>query len=751
MEYHASLIGKNGKEYAVGIVTGGDNTAEKELTLLSGGIVIEYASESNVFRAVRGSGATISIYTDVMPTDIWTGTPMGTPVLITEDGEPLWCGYATPNTYSQNYSPGKEQLDIECRDLISTLQDIRYTRNDRGYDTIEGYLNRAIAAASNGIFDIKIKYIAPFSNVALSQLAIMDANWFDESGEPEMWSRVVEYILQWCGLTLIQWRDTIVVQDIRQFRNASVSYIAQEQSGGEFSKMTETRQLLALDNYTVNAMPKYSLSDVYQRVKIKVSMYNDTSVLPNWWDDDASLIESHSNYVRDYRKKDYYENTGFYMHPKVTQFCYDRVTSAPAANPEYTWMGLTMSSGGFIAKHFSYGRSNTGGRDPFGSGTTNRNPIPTKQDMKNYILIMKNEVNMSIDSSSRDPYNTGAVNTSTEQGPNNTTYEALPMLTLSDDAYRAFGGDLYLVVSGDAMYSCDPYPMLNADRSHKIEDKTIAGIIETDIPATQGEMYIDMKIRVGDKYASHSIDGMGTATNWDTNSNNRVRCYLVRDNKEIASDATEGEWYEQLLKIRNNVTWEMGLDIEGLALSIGADSSLSGKLEITLLGIHTPVATKGKAKAYVSSMWLQNLNVGIYRRRGVEAYTALDNDVTYSNIINDNNAKEFSDLTLHVATDLGRSFARAAVLNVSSGSISYQGKVTSSVTGESAEAERHLVAAMVEQYKHPRRILSGMWRGVVANPTIGVSSDAMGGNWIINGAKIDVDNTTSELELTELI
>ena len=108
-----------------------------------GGALVKFAAEDAVtidcerddyFTHIIKKSATIRLVTRIYLGDyLWAANQKSVIVNILRNGKCVFAGYVTPNTYTQDYVEEWTTLDVNCRDLLSTLEDTNLVDKDR-YD-----------------------------------------------------------------------------------------------------------------------------------------------------------------------------------------------------------------------------------------------------------------------------------------------------------------------------------------------------------------------------------------------------------------------------------------------------------------------------------------------------------------------------------------------------------------------------------------------------------------------------------------
>lgn len=108
-----------------------------------GGALVKFAAEDAVtidcdrddyFTHIIKKSATIRLVTRIYLGDyLWAANQKSVIVNILRNGKCVFAGYVTPNTYTQDYVGEWTQLEVNCRDLLSTLEDTNLVGKDK-YD-----------------------------------------------------------------------------------------------------------------------------------------------------------------------------------------------------------------------------------------------------------------------------------------------------------------------------------------------------------------------------------------------------------------------------------------------------------------------------------------------------------------------------------------------------------------------------------------------------------------------------------------
>ena len=163
----------------------------EEIKLLSDAITIEYSAES-LFEPLKTSRASISILTEDLMTDLYSGGLFGTAIKILKNNSLFWTGYATPCIYQQSYVGKWDVLTLECVDSVSQLQNIDYTNATNDDSGIASFFNVIAHCLTqvDPLHAVTKLYVDNSITLGNSQpifdaLHIKERNFYDEKNEPE--------------------------------------------------------------------------------------------------------------------------------------------------------------------------------------------------------------------------------------------------------------------------------------------------------------------------------------------------------------------------------------------------------------------------------------------------------------------------------------------------------------------------------------------------------------------------------------
>ena len=317
----------NGQLYKVVIITDFanlniNNIKDKhELTLSGQPFVVEYANdEENIYKPYKCSTATVSFYQRKFNLDFQTssGNSIFVQLLKLKDGyngeiESLlsngftveWCGFATPNTYSQSYELEEDLFQLECQDGLSVLQYYKYERTGAG---IVSFLD-IILKWAKFLRCYKTIYISDAVYVPLVQqrniieaVNIKEQNFFDEDGEADDMLSVLENMFRYLSLSCVPFQDKLYILNYDAIRNGYYAYDVWRWSDeaytfiyqdGEFKNEKEKVELkdertIYKEDFASNGTT-LSMVGTYNNLKVKCDVYPLGDSMPDINDKDNTI------------------------------------------------------------------------------------------------------------------------------------------------------------------------------------------------------------------------------------------------------------------------------------------------------------------------------------------------------------------------------------------------------------------------------------------------------------------------------
>lgn len=266
------------------------------------------SGDDTIYKAMKGTGATVQVVTEDYMFDIYSPTAQGTRVELSLGGAIVeWVGYATPNLYDMSYQ-AIDTIELECIDGISTLQYAKYTpvgesKAVRSFREIVDHILQQCHCYNNF-------YVPRNTNVPGDAGAIMDKlyvsenNFYDKKSDEKKtdadtaWTcqEVLEQIALFlgCSVTANGLGVYFVDYDSVKAGNGTETWYRYTIGSSEApTSATTTGQLVQIEkglHYDDSA--SLSLGDVFNKIKVKCKLNDYDDVLPDFFDGAANITKT---------------------------------------------------------------------------------------------------------------------------------------------------------------------------------------------------------------------------------------------------------------------------------------------------------------------------------------------------------------------------------------------------------------------------------------------------------------------------
>lgn len=285
-QYIGEFTNINDVSYKVEITTEKNNTIHN-ITLGENPFETEMNSEEkNIYSPIKGSGATIEIVVDEYIFDLYSESPTGSKVKITDvtNNEIVWVGYITPQMFSQSFQLGLNTISVEAIDCISVLENMNYESANKEILTFEQILIKILSKV-----DVQNMYVS--NNVQLNsstgtetildKLFISEMNFFDKKEDDEndsdvCWNcyDVISEICQFLGYVAVMVGQDLYLLDYDAINNGNAQYWKynlKNTSSPTLQTITHTHKIIGTDHADSDA--NVSLDEIYNKVSVKADTF----------------------------------------------------------------------------------------------------------------------------------------------------------------------------------------------------------------------------------------------------------------------------------------------------------------------------------------------------------------------------------------------------------------------------------------------------------------------------------------------
>lgn len=745
MKYYSDFKDINDNAIRVEIYTT-DSAEPVSLLLAADAVNIEYTSD-NIYKPLKQSCCTINVLTKDVLTDLYTGQLDNVKVKILRNGKLFWFGYLTPNVYSSEFSDDYDLLSLEFIDTIAQLENTKFTKSE---NTINSFLNVICGILDMIDADKAINQIYLHSSLAidsssdlLNKLFIQERNFYDEEGEAETNKEVMEDIISYLGMTLIQFEDKYLILDYQALQNNNYDFTVYDRTAGTATDVTLQSDIRNLKEIGVaEANASISLDDVFN----KVSVIANTNQID---DTVADMTDELTNQNTDPDK--YYEttidgtvyvsayfNSSIFTTTKPRTFGYDTPLYPEEITPDIL---DSLIWGCFFQKNDSYKTGEIKSTINWQDALTMVAPssvqlfssVSTLGYTKDYVIFKNGYFILNFDYMyNSSPFFTNT-SMNTESRYENSKYSSgyentkFPCRLMIGDYY--WNGEEWLSYTKDYL----PVKEMWEGCSWKISSE------------------------YGVKHYYYTWQGVETEVSEEEYNKMMLkdRFYLVHENKE--GDTIFNSWK----KLTNNVSYKQNLvDAEdGVLITLPTDKVLYGKMT---LDIYSPMELGGyacyrtdkpKEHSYVRYCHLKDLAFTYtYNKKYKNIFSEeeYDPDILYSNVIDDANVNEMDDITLKVNTYSTNATSYSYVLKQTGEGYDYVDSLTNKHYGSDKKMEESIIQKYVDHYHKPRFIYTNTLNDKDIKPYTIIHEDAINKDLVVDSVSYNLANNTATVTTTEL-
>lgn len=280
----------------------------KELLLAKNGINITYNNDNNIFKTLMQSNCSITFLTNNILDYLYTSTKNDVICKIYKNNNLNYFGVLTNNVYNSDYETDFDELTVEFVDIIAALDNYKYERtNDKivsFYTVITNILN--YVDTDKVINNIYVQQNYKFNNLTdlLKNLYIQQRNFADEKDEDVNAKDVLLHIIQYLNMSLIQYNDSIYILDYTNLNNSNYTLYNRTSntvSTVQLSATTKTLQEIGI----YSSSGTISMTDTYNTINVIANTLTIDDSIPALFDEDTLTNQnSESNKYYEYEVDD---------------------------------------------------------------------------------------------------------------------------------------------------------------------------------------------------------------------------------------------------------------------------------------------------------------------------------------------------------------------------------------------------------------------------------------------------------------
>lgn len=754
LAYYSNFKSRSNNHYRIEIYTKATAGTAKELLLSANPFTAEWEADS-VYKPLKMSNAVCSILTKELLIDLYTGEAQGVEVrlhnLTTDTLE--WFGYVTPNLYSSDYITPLDSVDIEAIDSIACLENIKYSymgekADFRSFLSIILYILDKADPRKN----VNKLYVHDCNRVTsastsciMDDLYIHERNFFDEDNEPMTCKDALSSLVEYLGMTLIQWKDAYYIVDYDYLQNDYVNFFMCLRATSNVSLLTlPLTRLNVRDIGVASSNGSISLDNVYNKVSIVASTNAVGELCPELFSDED--LKNQNEDVNKYYSKTINETVFLFAYFKSKE---NWIVDCWNVDHEITDENVDeILSGAFFQKNCSY--------------STNE-AEPSALDWNAYLTMKRTSIPLYLGELSgwikNDPF-------FTLNKKENALFVGgyliidlnykLSQSNLADDGFvssdAAYYDGQYSAGFTDTKFAC---LLKIGDYYYTGDEWRLYSEYLNNIDFYRERTYIVAIDGVNNYYILAS-DGSKIYISYEEYEKRNLedKFWLVHKNK--ANDKIFDTWYS----LTNQVSYKYNLSnaSDGVLIKL-PDFCLYGEMTFELC----PHSTLGSTQSYRTDMpqdyttchycHIKDLSVKyantkyIYDVFGSELEDI--EDIVYSNVINDNYITETEDIELLVNSYSKGILSYSNVATKKGGKFDYLKSVYNRIAGGEYLPEQILIDKLYRHHKTPKFIYQNSLN-YKFSPFDMIKENSLNKTMVINTLGIDYANDSVDVTLIEL-
>ena len=782
MRYRGYFTNLDGTLYRLEIYKSGSTDKWQEVKLTyEEPFVARWEAADNPFAPSRISTATINIVHNTYMQDVFPSKATDTIVKLYKDRSNtiVWQGYLKANVYDMGFELENEEISLEASDGLAQLQYLNYKCiNDSS--TWEGAsMASAFAILKNMLLKVGIKEVAwhrcktdAASNyLYLTDFIMSEKNFFSsDNNEPWKCNEVLDEICKYVGVTAIQQGERVYLIDFSEYKNTSsitfrVDDLTSSTGNYYMSSLNVEAYADTPEAYMLNGAD-ISFYPVYNKATVKASLYIPEFILPDIFTDDENQYS--------YRLGD--SSKVIMAKRPVTPWKYtdkkgDEQTDGDDAAADFPiklldykgWESHYYSGGTYKILSESIYNSESAVTNYVGGTVIERAQV--KGSRKYYDVEgtpsferglflrcngeMIEDAEFGYDEWKGDEWRT-QVSGRCQYVISGSTLDKYKEMFTSFGDYRlacpADSADTYMVLNVSAMWERYPQPYVNNEWS---SDAT--GYFSTNIHTYQYPPVLNFMLQCGSQYYNGKewqSSRCGFRVPMEHNTEEKKR-------NSITYDANTGNDWNSEKKSYNNILWLNWSTDKGFKISLKGLTDRSGKLYLSFLTPNTLVGFRNdtkdvkdvyKQKGYSidGAVWITDFSLTMAR----DGNPAEDKDITYENVIDDENLNELDEAEFKINTAVkGSKPSYSFVMNTSGGYFDLYKQWATSY--QYLCPEEQWIAKQVEHFSVPRRQISLTLSDSIY-PFARIKEGWTGKEYAVMGTEVDYSNGRQTITMKEI-
>lgn len=757
MKYVGRYKDINEESYYLEIITNNNNSTTEDIILGTPPFIVNYEGGGNtIYKPIKFSSATITVATDNIYNDMYSGKNQGTSIKLYNSQRTLWVGYITPNVYNQTYSGVVENLEIECVDALSTLKNIDYKTIGESKNIVSIYnvlLQCLQQCNTYNILYISNTISCENGNI-VGNLYVSENNFFDEDDEPMKCSEVLEEILKYLNMTMFADGMNVYIVDYDAIASDKYTetYNAYNINDGTFrTTIKQTIKEITPSSFR-GSDGDLSIDNVYNKAVVVAEMYDTGNIIEGIFDDDKIEVGEEKTinvYTGDQKNTPSTIDKNIDLHTLHYAFC-------KHPNVEYHYWGNVPNTGvvesqdGFELTDYSQLPTFNGAtiykyalsENSVGMMEMQQNgyiiPIQSKINYTTCLMFHLNNTFTQVDfehfHKNRRLINIKPSKTNLIADDNtfllfkmDATFRDAPQRYYMGDKYK---GDLPLKIrQWYAYWNARPFIFFN--------------IFNTNFTKV---------LHIGENHNNSWNSDKVSNENGNVNKIEPYQLPFYLKNTLVGGDGCydKENIFDNQLKLFNNVHYSMGINDEGYLVKLPNGTNIND----IVISFYQPYLPYYSIDEELHTIFIENIEIKVVSKNEENENTNEENEdtnTTYENVINDDYLIELDEIPFKVNT-YDRKITHSAVYKVVNDKTEYVDTLYNKALDQSLRMEEMLIYRIVQQYKEPRKILNfTLSNDFSMCDKITYPSQESNKNFIVDEMQIDYEAQQTQIKLIEKI
>lgn len=333
MYIHGQFVNQKGNIITVEILSHGDRTEEKIIGTEAGGIyfqedAVEITDEMNdTFDHLLRHSCTVRLLCRSFISDFYNKSCRNTVVNVLRDGQIVFAGFIEPLVFSQGYNEEYDEVELNCIDVLSSLQYSRYLnvgapgveyttiKDNAEQKTFLQICSAILTAATESLVisnaaqhPIRLYYdsskvldsdetdlTSVFSQISISELLFLG----DEEDDVWMQDAVLEEIMRYLDLHIVQDGEAFYIYawETLSSKNASVQW---KDLLSENTKASERKAITLRSDIVADTETQINIDEAYNKLVLKDNVTSMKNLIssPLEEDDLTSPFTGKQKYMR---------------------------------------------------------------------------------------------------------------------------------------------------------------------------------------------------------------------------------------------------------------------------------------------------------------------------------------------------------------------------------------------------------------------------------------------------------------------